>query len=91
MPNLIDNLLFEHFDKFQAYSPSVCENVESKFFLENEFCRSLSFYNLSLFLMTNLISPLLALMSNFINSSLTFLVQETAWKKKTGRINLINT
>ena len=91
MPNLIGNLLFEHFDKFQAYSSSVCENVESKFFLENEFCRSLSFYNLSLFLMTNLISPLLALMFNFINSSLTFLVQETAWKKKTGRINLINT
>ena len=37
MPNLIDNLLFEHFDKFQAYSSSVCEKVETKIFLEKEF------------------------------------------------------
>ena len=34
MPNLIDNLIFEHLDKFQAYSSSVCEKVESHFFLK---------------------------------------------------------
>ena len=39
--------------------------------------------------MTNLICPLLSFMFNFIHSSSTFLVQETASKKKTGRINLI--
>ena len=37
MPNLIGNRLFEHLDKFQAYSSSVCKNVESQFFLEKEF------------------------------------------------------
>ena len=31
MPNLIGNLLFEYFDKFQVYSSSVCEKVESQF------------------------------------------------------------
>ena len=36
---LLDNLLFEHFDKFQAYIFSVFENVESQFFLEKEFCK----------------------------------------------------
>ena len=41
--------------------------------------------------MTNLIYPLLSFMFNFVHSSSTFLVQETASKKKTGRINLINT
>ena len=41
--------------------------------------------------MTNLICQLLPFMFNFIHSSSTFLVQETASKKKTGRINLINT
>ena len=40
--------------------------------------------------MTNLICPLLSFMFNFIHSSSTFLVQETASKVKTGRINLIN-
>ena len=39
MPNLIGNLLFEHLDKFQAYSSSVCEKVEFQFFLEKEFCK----------------------------------------------------
>ena len=37
MPNLIGNLLFEHLDIFQAHSSSVCEKVESQFFLEKEF------------------------------------------------------
>ena len=41
--------------------------------------------------MTNLIFPLLSFMFNFIHSNSTFLVQETASKKKTGRINLRNT
>ena len=36
-PQLLGNLLFEHFDKFQTYSSSVCENVKSQFFLEKEF------------------------------------------------------
>ena len=93
MPNLIGNLLFEYFDRFQAYSSSVCEKVESQFFLEKEFLQIkwVSFYNLDVFFMSNLICPLLSFMFNFIHSSSTFLVQETASKKKTGRINLINT
>ena len=37
MPNLIGNLLFEHLDKFHAYSSSVCEQVETQFLLEKEF------------------------------------------------------
>ena len=37
MPNFSGNLLFEHLDKFQAYSSSVCEKAESQFFLEKEF------------------------------------------------------
>ena len=39
MPNLIGNLLFEYLDKSQAYISSVCEKVESQFFLEKEFCK----------------------------------------------------
>ena len=93
MPNLIGNLLFEYFDRFQAYSSSVCEKVESQFFLEKEFLQIkwVSFYNLDVFFMSNLICPLLSFMFNFIHSSSTFLVQEAVSKKKTGRINLINT
>ena len=40
--------------------------------------------------MTNLIFPLLSFMLKFFHTSSTFLVQETASQKKTGRINLIN-
>ena len=40
--------------------------------------------------MTIPICPLLPFMFNFVHSSSTFLVQETASEKKTGRINLIN-
>ena len=39
MSNFIGNLLFEHLHKFQAYSSSVCEKVESQFLLEKEFCK----------------------------------------------------
>ena len=39
MPNLTGNLLFEHLDKFQAYSSSVSEKAESHFFLEKDFCK----------------------------------------------------
>ena len=35
MPNLIGNLLFEHLDKFQAYSSSACEKVEFQFLKRN--------------------------------------------------------
>ena len=35
MPNLIGNLLFEHLDKFQAYSSSVCKKVEFQFLKRN--------------------------------------------------------
>ena len=35
MPNLIGNLLFEHLDKFQAYSSSVCEKGEFQFSKRN--------------------------------------------------------
>ena len=41
--------------------------------------------------MTNLIFPLSPFMINFFHSCSTFLIQETASKKKIGRINLINT
>ena len=51
----------------------------------------ISFYKLNLFFMTNLIFPLLPFMLNFFHSSSIFLVQETVSKRKTGRINLINT
>ena len=83
-PQLFGNLLFGHLDKLQAYSSSVCEKVESQI-------KWVSFYNLNVFSMTNLICPLLSCMFNFIRSSSTFLVQETASKKKTDIINLINT
>ena len=33
MPNLTGNLIFEHLDKFQAYTFSVSEKAESQFFL----------------------------------------------------------
>ena len=87
MPNLLGKLLFEHLDKFQAYSSSACEKVEFGILQ----IKWVFFYNLNVFFMTNLICPLLSFMFNFIHSSSTFLVQETASKKKTGRINLINT
>ena len=89
MPNLIGNLLFEYFDRFQAYSSSVCEKVESQFFLEKEFLQIkwVSFYNLDVFFMSNLIVIHVQLYSFKFN----VLVQETASKKKTGSINLINT
>ena len=38
LAQLLDNVLFEYFDKFQAYKSSVCEKVESQFFLEKKFC-----------------------------------------------------
>ena len=78
MPNLIGNLLFEYFDRFQAYSSSVCEKVESQFFLEKEFLQIkwVSFYNLDVFFMSNLICPLLSFMFNFIHSN------STSWYKK---------
>ena len=41
--------------------------------------------------MTSLICLLLSLMFNFVHLNSTFLVQETASKKRTGRINLTNT
>ena len=93
MPNFIGNLLFEHLSKFQAYSSSVCKKVESQFFFRKGILQIkwVSFYNLNVFFMTNLICPLLSFMFNFIHSSSTFLVQETASKKKTGRIILIHT
>ena len=74
-PQLFGNLLFGHLDKLQAYSSLVCEKVESQI-------KWVSFYNLSVFSMTNLICPLLSCMLNFIHSRSTFLVQETASKKK---------
>ena len=51
----------------------------------------ISFYKLNLFFMTNLIFPLLPFMLNFFHFFSIFLVQETVSKRKTGRINLINT
>ena len=39
MPNIIRNLLSEHLDKFQGYTSSVYEKVESQFFLDKEFCK----------------------------------------------------
>ena len=93
MPNPIGDLLFEHLDKFQAYSSSACEQVEPQFFCRKGISQIkwVSFCNLNVFVMTNLICPLLSFMFSFIHSCSTFLVQETASKKKTGRINLINT
>ena len=48
------------------------------------------FYNLNVILMTNLIFPLMSFMFNFFHSCSTFSVQETASKKKAGRINVTN-
>ena len=76
MPNLIGNLLFEHLDKFQAYSPSVCEKGESQFFRKGIVQIKWVSYNLNVFFMTNLICPLLSFMFNFVHSCSTFLVQE---------------
>ena len=70
----------------------VCKKVESNFFRKAILqIKWVAFYNLNVFFMTNLICPLLSFMFNFIHSSSTFLVQEAASKKKTGRIDLINT
>ena len=38
-PQLLGNLLFEHFDKFQVYISSASKKVESNIFLEKEFKR----------------------------------------------------
>ena len=68
MPNLIGNLLFEHLDKFQAYGSSVCEKVE----FGSLQIKWVSFYNLKVFFMANLICPLLSFMLNYIHSFSTF-------------------
>ena len=94
MLNLIGNLLFEYLDKFQAYTTNfrhIILQSATKFnpiFLE---MKLVSLYNLNVFFMTILICLLLPFMFNFIHSSSTFLVHETASKMRTGRINLINT
>ena len=86
MSNLSGNLLFEHFDKFQAYSSSVwwsSRKLNPNFFRKvNLQIKWVSFYNLNVFFMTNLICLLLSFMFNFIHSSSTFMVQEAASKKK---------
>ena len=45
---LLGNVLFEYFDKFQAYKSSVSEKVESQFFLRKEILhiKWVSFYSL---------------------------------------------
>ena len=94
MLNLIANLLFEYLDKFQAYSTNfrhIILQSATEFnpiFLE---MKLVSLYNLNVFFMTNLICLLLSFRFNFIYSSSTFLLRETASKMRTGRINLINT
>ena len=72
MPNLIGNLLFQHLNKFQTYSSSVCEKVESQFFLRKGIfqIKWVSFYTLNVFFMTNIICPLLSFMFNIIYSTL---------------------
>ena len=92
MPNLIGNLPFEYLDKFQHIVLQFARKLNPNFFRKGILqIKWVSFYNLHVFFMTNLICPLLPFMFNFVHSSSTFLVQETASKKKTGRINLINT
>ena len=82
MPNLISNLLFEHLDRFYVYSSSVCEQVEPHFFFRKEILQIkwVSFYNLNVFFVINLICLLLSFMFNFIHSCSTFLVQEQPQK-----------
>ena len=66
--------------------------LNSQVFQERNFANKMvSFHNLNVIFVTNLIFPLLSSMFNFFHSCSTFLVQETASKKKTGRIDLINT
>ena len=91
MSNLIGNLLFEHLDKFKAYSSLDRGKVESQFFFKKGILQIkwVSFYNLNAFFMANLICPLLSFMFNFIHSSSTSLVQETASKKKKRLVELI--
>ena len=78
MLNLTGNLRFKHLDTFQVYSSSVCEKVESGIFQ----IKWVSFYNLNVFSMTNLICPLLSFIFNFIHSCSTFLVQEQRQKRR---------
>ena len=84
MPNLIGNLLFQHLNKFQTYSSSVCEKVESQFFLRKGIfqIKWVSFYTLNVFFMTNIICPLLSFMFNIIYSWSTSLVQEQSQKRR---------
>ena len=78
MPNLLGKLLFEHLDKFQAYSFSACEKVEFGILQ----IKWVFFYNLNVFFMTNLICSLLSFMFKFIHSCSTFLVQEQPQKRR---------
>ena len=92
MPNLIANLLFEHLDKFQAYSSSVCKKVEFQFFLEKEFCNKMGivlqfkrlFHDQSYLFVIVIHVQLYSFMFKILGT-------RTTSKKKTGRINLINT
>ena len=78
MPNLIGNLLFEHLDKFQAYSSSACEKVAFGILQ----IKWVFFHNLNVFFMTNLICQKLSFMFNIIHSCPTFLVQEQPQKRR---------
>ena len=68
MPNLISNLLFEDLDKFQVYSSSVCEKGEIFFRKGILQIKWVSFYNLNVFFMTNLICSLLSFMFNIFGT-----------------------
>ena len=84
MSNLIANLLFEHLDKFQAYSSSVCEKVERTF--ANKMGILLQFKRLF-----HDQSCLFVIVIHVQLYSFMFNIHKNRPKKKTGRINLINT
>ena len=95
MLNLIGNL-HEHLNKFQTYRHIALESARKLnplffFFLKRNFANKMGIllHFKRLFHDQSYLSVIVIHVQLY--SSLTFLVQETASKKKTGRINLTNT
>ena len=102
MPNLTGNLLFEHLDKFQAYTTNfrhillqsarkLNPNLPILFRWGILQIKWVSFYSLNVFFMTNLICPLLSFMFNFIHSSATFWYKKQPQKRRLVELILTNT
>ena len=90
MPNLIGNLLFEHLDKFQAYSSSVCKKVEFQF-LKRNFANKMGILQFKRLFHDQSYLPVIVIHVQLRSFLFNILGTRIASKKKAGRVNLINT